>query len=123
MELPDEIWNLIKEFALDWKKTHMKKLDDVFGMMFICSEEWGEIYERWTHPPPNIWKNTNDIIREEYLNRGRPLAPRDAPSRWAPSPNLELTSITWNPKENEKGGWWCGYGWNGWPDLLEIENK
>ena len=36
MELPDEIWNLIKEFALDWKKTNMKKLDHVFGMMFNC---------------------------------------------------------------------------------------
>ena len=106
-ELPDEIWNLIKEFALDWKGTHMRKLDDVFGMMYICSDEWGEIHERWTHfpPPPIITAHLNF---SSYSLNGR-------------GSDLPLTSITWNPKENEKGGWWCGYGWNGWPDLRERD--
>ena len=108
-ELPDEIWNLIKEFTLDWKETHRKKLDDVFGMMYICSDEWGEIYERWTHFPP--WPNTNDIIRTTGLQA----------ATWHIIPDLPLTSITWNPKENEEGGWWCGYGWKGFPDLRDSD--
>ena len=112
-EFPDEIWKYILDFVFDWKRTHMKKLDDVFGMMYICSEEWGEIYERWTSPPPNIWRNTNDIIREEYLNRETFFFD------WTPPPNLELTSITWNLKGT--GGWWCGYGWSGFPDLRERD--
>ena len=29
----------------------------------------------------------------------------------SPTPNLELTSITWNINANENGGWFCGYGW------------
>ncbi len=103
-ELPDEIWHLIKEFTLDWKGTHMRKLDDVFGMMYICSDEWGEIYERWTHFPPP--PNTSSFNFPSYTFNGS---------------NLPLTSITWNPKENEKGGWWCGYGWNGFPDLRDSD--
>ncbi len=117
-ELPDEIWSYILDFTFDWKRTHKEKFEDCISeFWFYADESMGEIYERWAHPPPNIWKNTNDIIREEYLNRGRPLAPHNAPSRWAPSPNLELTSITWNVKGT--GGWWCGYGWRNYPNLRE----
>ena len=110
-EFPDEIWKYILDFVFDWKRTHMKKLDDVFGMMYICSEEWGEIYERWTHFPP--FPNTNDIIRAAYANNNYRLI------EYAPTPNLELTSITWNVKGT--GGWWCGYGWRGFPDLRERD--
>ena len=96
-ELPDEIWELIKQFTFNWKKTHMKKLN--FVNNFIKNQKFGEpIYERWTPPPP-LWQNTNDIIRTEYLNR----------PDWSPRPNLPLTCITWNVKGT--GGWWCGYGW------------
>ena len=102
-ELPDEIWHLIKEFTLDWKQTHMKKLDDVFGMMYICSENWGEIYETWTQFPPP--QNTTSFNFPSYILIN----------------NLPLTSITWNPKENEEGGWWCGYGWKGFPDLRDSD--
>lgn len=59
-----------------------------------------EKYERWTYFPP--WKNTNDIIRDEYLHLPNL-------SNYIPESNLPLTSITWNPTGS--GGWWCGYGW------------
>tara|TARA_A100000164_G_C21704789_1_gene675302 strand:- start:37 stop:384 length:348 start_codon:yes stop_codon:yes gene_type:complete len=102
-ELPDELWNLIKEFALPplsgyWNKIHRKKLHKINN--FIENQKFGgSIYERWTYPPP-VWQNTNDIIMAEYH-------PLDLD--WAPRPNLPLTTITWNIKGN--GGWWCGYGW------------
>jgi len=108
-ELPDEIWSYILDFTLDWKRTHKEKFEDCISeFWFYADESMGEIYERWTYPPP-VWQNTNDIIRAEYLIR----------IDWAPPPNLELTSITRNVKDNGKnnGGWWCGYGWKKYPNL------
>jgi hypothetical protein len=107
-ELPDEIWSYILEFTLDWKRTHKQKfklcvsdLDFMEGKNDKSTRR--EIYVRWTLPPP-VPQNTNDIIRDEYIQGIRDIS-------WAPPPNLELTSITWNPNANENGGWWCGYGW------------
>jgi hypothetical protein len=98
-ELPDEIWDYIKEFTLDWKRTHKQKMKPILqkGIPFCYTP----IYKRWTHFPP--WPNTNDIIRAEYLVH----------THYAPRPNLPLTSITWNPKGT--GGWWCEYGWRRTP--------
>lgn len=98
-ELPDEIWKYILDFTLDWKRSHKEKIN-IISKSIICKRT---IYERWTHFPP--WSNTNDIIRDEYI-----LGVRDI--SWAPPPNLELISITYNPNGNSNGGWWCGYGWH-----------
>ena len=106
-ELPDEIWNYIKEFALDWKSSHKRKMKPILENNIV--ECYKEVYERWTYRPP-VWQNTNDIIRDEYT-----LGVRDI--SWAPPPNLELTSITWNINSNKQGGWWCGYGWKPHPNL------
>ena len=96
-QLPDEIWNYIKDFIFDWKRSHKYKMNSILPDLIKNSYE--EIYHRWTHFPP--WSNTNDIITAEYLQR----------LDWAPPPNLPLTSITWNINANKNGGWWCGYGW------------
>ena len=109
MEFPDEIWDYIKEFALNWKRSHKKKFRYCTGNLLF---ESGEIYKRWTYPPP-VWQNTNDIIRDEYINGIRDIS-------WAPPPNLELTSITWNVNANDNGGWWCGYGWKRHPNLRKT---
>jgi hypothetical protein len=98
-KLPNELWSIVKDFLIDYKKHHKIKmkiiLDNDINNRFV------EIYSRWTHFPP--WPNTNNIILDEYLHRPwRTLSP---------TPNLELTSITWNINENGNGGWWCGYGW------------
>ena len=98
-ELPDEIWNHVLEFALDWKSPHKRKMKPILENNIVGC--YKEIYTRWTYQPI-VWQNTNDIIRTEYLNR----------PDWSPPANLPLTSITWNPKANDKGGWWCGYGWS-----------
>ena len=107
-ELPDELWGLIKDFTLDWKRSHKQKMKET---LTIINGLYEEIYKRWTYFPP--WPNTNDIIRDEYT-----LGVRDI--SWAPRPNLELTSITWNINANENGGWWCGYGWKRHPNLRKT---
>ena len=95
-ELPDEIWSYILTFTLDWKRSHKRKMELTRLKIHGC---YKEVFERWTHFPP--WPNTNDIIRDEYLVH----------THWAPIPNLELTSLTYNPNGNTNRGWWCGYGW------------
>ena len=97
-ELPDEIWSYIKEFALDWKSSHKRKMKPILENNIV--ECYKEIYERWTYSHP-VWQNTTDIILAEYVNNER--------LPYAPPPGLPLTSITWNIKGT--GGWWCGYGW------------
>lgn len=98
-ELPDEIWSYILDLTLDWKRSHKQKMKLVRLEINGC---YKERYERWTVFPP--WPNTTDIILDEYVNNER--------LRFAPPPNLELTSITKYPNSNiYSTGWWCGYGW------------
>lgn len=99
-ELPDELWILLKDFLIEYKKHHKLKLKLVHNQ-FYKEYKISEIYTRWTYPPP-IWKNTNEIIRDEYTLSNY---------RWAHEPDLKLTSITFNPNNNNNKGWWCGYGW------------
>ena len=90
--IPDELWRLIKDFLIDWKKPHSIKMKPIFENEI--NGLYGPICERWTHFPP--WPNSNHIIEEERT---------PVPNRH----NLILVSICWNVKGN--GGWWCGYGW------------
>tara|TARA_Y100000589_G_C26955981_1_gene548541 strand:- start:126 stop:590 length:465 start_codon:yes stop_codon:yes gene_type:complete len=91
-EVPDEIWGIIKDFMLNYKKSHMIRMKPILENEIVSI--YGPICERWTHFPP--WPNSNDIIQEENY---------PVPN----IPNLPLTSICWNVKGT--GGWWCGYGW------------
>ena len=64
-QLPDEIWNYIKDFTFDWKRSHKYKMIPILSDLIDNTYE--EIYQRWTLFPP--WSNTNDIITAEYLQR------------------------------------------------------
>ena len=79
-ELPDEIWNHILKFALDWKSSHKRKMKPILENNIV--ECYKEVYERWTLFPP--WPSTTHIIADEYLHRNIGLAPR---------PNLSLIHI------------------------------
>lgn len=99
-ELPDEIWNLIKDFVFDWKRSHKQKLHKVLFCNFpdFCWEMRPIYITAGVFPP---LPNTNDIIRDV----------REIIMYWdeeeEPPPNLQLTTITWKP-----GGYWeFGYGW------------
>ena len=107
-ELPDEIWNHILKFTLDWKSSHKRKMQPILENNIV--ECYKEVYERWTLFPP--WPNSTNIMAEEYLNR----------PDWAPPANLPLTSITWNINANKNGGWWCGYGWEKTTDIYKSIN-
>jgi hypothetical protein len=95
-EVPDEIWKLIKDYLLDWKKYHELKFKPILEKEI--NNKFKEIYKRWTiWPIPN---NTNIIIRNEYLYSWD----------FIPRPNLSLTSITCEIN-NCGNNWWAGYGW------------
>ena len=40
MELPDEIWEYIKEFTFDWKQTHKKNLDIILAIFYLKMEKF-----------------------------------------------------------------------------------
>ena len=80
---------------------------------FIKYRHGGEYY-RWTYFPP--WPNTNDIIEQEYTQGYGATIPLE----FRPKHNLSLTSITYNPNGNTRGGWWCGYGWKRHPNLRKT---
>ena len=63
-ELPDEIWNHILEFALDWKTSHKRKIKPILENNIVGC--YREVYERWTLFPP--YPNTNDIIYSDINN-------------------------------------------------------
>lgn len=97
-EFPDELWRMIRDFQLDYKKYHHLKMLPVLDKI---NNSFREIHTRWTLFPP--FNNTNDIINQEY-----PGEIYD----WMiarPQPNMIKTSICWNVSGN--GGWYCGYGW------------
>tara|TARA_A100000164_G_C21429147_1_gene550213 strand:+ start:224 stop:577 length:354 start_codon:yes stop_codon:yes gene_type:complete len=96
---PKKIWSIIKNFQINYKNHHEIKMKIILEN--DINNRFVEEYTRWTYFPP--WPNTNDIIRDEYLHRPWHI--------YSPTPNLKLTSITWNPNGNENGGWYSGYGW------------
>ena len=100
-ELPDEVWSYILELAFDWKRSHKQKLNKViFSFPGFCWE-MRPIYSETTliFPP---FQNTNDIIRVYNF-----MMYWDEEEE--PPPNLQLTSITRDPRN---GGYWkYGYGW------------
>ena len=107
-ELPDEVWNYIKEFTFDWKRSHKQKMKHIFKLENINEyghiEKWGTVvYNRWTYFQP--WLNTNDIINDEYNG--------NVNNPYAPPPNLERMEIMAWHQQAPTGtrGWWCGYGW------------
>ena len=50
MYMPEDTWNIVKEFMLDWKKTHLQKLKKCLDIKFI-ERDYGQ------HPiKKGIWK-------------------------------------------------------------------
>lgn len=43
--IPDDVWNIVKEFMLDWKKSHKLKLNNCLEMKCIKSKK----YKFWKH--------------------------------------------------------------------------
>ena len=66
MELPDELWELIKDFAFDWKRSHKQKLQQSFVKIKNCYYSY--LLYSSEHPP---WSeqmiNINDNEREPLV--------------------------------------------------------
>jgi hypothetical protein len=66
MELPDELWEHIKDFAFDWKRSHKQKLQQSFGKIKHCYYSY--LLYSSEHPP---WSeqmiNINDNEREPLV--------------------------------------------------------
>ena len=45
--IPDELWRLIKDFLIDWKKHHSIKMKPIFENEI--NGLYGPICERWTN--------------------------------------------------------------------------
>jgi len=85
MELPDELWNLIIDFALNFKKSHKMKLEHSLKLIEGMYDSFW--YESDPFPP---WS-------KRYIKY---QVPEEL--------EVPLVSIAWNP---EKKIWIYGYGW------------
>ena len=67
MELPDELWEHIKDFAFDWKRNHKKKLQQSFGKIKNCYYSY--LLYSSEHPP---WSEHMMNLSDTIL-KGEPL--------------------------------------------------
>ena len=112
-EVPDEIWNYIKNFVFDksfWKKLHRKKLHRViFSFPGFCWKMKPIV--SWTSFMLPAYNNTNDIIREFGEDIPENLTINEHRTEFREDgipPNLKLTSISYCPNNQQ---WKFEYGW------------
>ena len=86
MELPDELWEHIKDFAFDWKRNHKKKLKQSFGRIKNCY--YSHLLYSCEHPP---WSEYMMNLSDTIL-KGEPL--------------VEIE------KKPNDGGWLYHFGWS-----------
>ena len=67
MELPDELWEHIKDFAFDWKRSHKQKLQQSFGKIKHCYYSY--LLYSSEHPP---WSEHMMNLSDTIL-KGEPL--------------------------------------------------
>jgi len=93
MELPDELWNIVKEYQLDYKRKHKKNMEP-------CLEHIDGLYKEVylyssVFPALGYDQDLAGAIVHEGL--------------WVPLQNLPVTIVGWNLKGKQK--WWYGFGW------------
>ena len=90
MELPDDLWNIIKGYQLDFKRKHKR-------IMKPCLEHINGLYKEvylYSSLFPTI-----ELSATQVTNNGL----------WVPLQNLPVTIVGWNLKGKQK--WWYGFGW------------
>ena len=93
MELPDELWNIVKGFQLDYKRKHKKNMEP-------CLEHIDGLYKEvylYSSVFPSIGYSCQEVVAGNNDGLGVPLR------------NLPVTMIGWNLKGKQK--WWYGFGW------------
>ena len=92
MELPDELWNIIKGFQLDYKRKHKR-------IMKSCLEHINGLYKE-VYLYSSVFPS---------LGYGQEVADERHDGLWVPLQNLPVTIVGWNLKGKQK--WWYGFGW------------
>tara|TARA_B100001093_G_scaffold106514_1_gene98873 strand:+ start:152 stop:436 length:285 start_codon:yes stop_codon:yes gene_type:complete len=67
MELPDELWEHIKDFTFDWKRSHKQKLQQSFVKIKYCYYSY--LLYSSEHPP---WSEHMMNLSDTIL-KGEPL--------------------------------------------------
>jgi len=91
MELPDELWNIIKGFQLDYKRKHKRNMEP-------CLEYIDGLYKEvylYSSVFPSLGYGEVAAVENNGL--------------WVPLQNLPVTIIGWNLEGKNK--WWYGFGW------------
>ena len=92
MEFPDDLWNIVKEYQLDYKRIHKRNIN------------------------PSL-EHINGLYKEVYLyssvfpslGYGQEVVAGENNGLWVPLQNLPVTIVGWNLKGRQK--WWYGFGW------------
>tara|TARA_B100001741_G_C16467991_1_gene558505 strand:- start:408 stop:761 length:354 start_codon:yes stop_codon:yes gene_type:complete len=92
MELPDELWNIVKDFQLDYRRKHKRNME------------------------PSL-EHIDGLYKEVYLyssvfpslGYGQEVVAGEHNGLWVPLQNLPVTIVGWNLKGKQK--WWYGFGW------------
>ena len=91
MELPDELWNIIKGYQLDFKRKHKRNmepsLEHIDGL-------YSEVY---------LYSSFFPTVEQSHVISG------NNDGLWVPLQNLPVTIVGWNLKGRNK--WWYGFGW------------
>ena len=91
MELPDELWNIVKGFQLDYKRKHKR-------IMKPCLEKINGLYKE-VYLYSSVFPS---------LGYGQEVV-RGYDGLWVPLQNLPVTIVGWNLKGKQK--WRYGFGW------------
>lgn len=91
MELPDELWNIVKGYQLDFKRKHKRNmepsLEHIDGL-------YSEVY---------LYSSLFPTVEQSHVISG------NNEGLWVPLQNLPVTIVGWNLKGRNK--WWYGFGW------------
>ncbi len=93
MELPDELWKIVKDYQIDHKKHHkinmescLDYIDGLYKEVYLYSSVFPSIQYREEEVG-----GENDVYRSYHIQ------------------NLPVTIVGWNLKGKQK--WWYGFGW------------
>jgi hypothetical protein len=91
MELPDELWNIVKGFQLDYKRKHKRNMNP-------CLEHIDGLYKEvylYSSVFPSLGYREEVVAVENH-------------GLWVPLQNLPVTVVGRNLKGKQK--WWYGFG-------------
>jgi hypothetical protein len=94
MELPDELWKIVKDYQIDHKKHHKRNMEP-------CLEYIDGLYSE-------VYLYSSVFPSLQY-REGEEVDFGENDGLWVPLQNLPVTVVGRNLKGRQK--WWYGFGW------------